>query len=91
MTSFDLAQEIFDKAAYENAVKHLRDARVVLPTFAELADPTSIAASIMAAADGISADEPHSAEIQAAFRRLGLSGIVPRCLQSHNEVQIDII
>ena len=63
MTSFDLAQDIFDKAAYENAVKHLRDARVVLPTFAELADPTSIASSIMAAADGISADEPHSANL----------------------------
>ncbi|MCZ6860772.1 MAG: hypothetical protein O7I42_10940 [Alphaproteobacteria bacterium] len=30
-------------------------------------------------------------EIRAAFRRLGCSGIEPRCLQGHNEVQIDII
>lgn len=30
-------------------------------------------------------------QIQAAFRRLGISGIVPRCLHAHNEVQIDII
>ena len=60
---FDLPRDIVDKAAYENAVKHLRDARVVLPTFAELADPTSIQPSILAAADGIPADDPHSANL----------------------------
>ena len=63
MNPFDLTRDIVDKAAYENAVKHLRDARVVLPTFAELADPTLIPFSILAAADGIPADDPHSANL----------------------------
>ena len=63
MTSFDLPQEIVDKSVYENAVKHLRDARVVLPTFAELADPATIPVSIAAAVDGVSADDPHSANL----------------------------
>ena len=39
---------IEDRAVYESAVRHLRDARVVLPTFEELADPASIPGDIAA-------------------------------------------
>ena len=63
LTLFDLPQEIVDKSVYENAVKHLRDVRVVLPTLAELADPATLPSSITSAADGISADDPHSANL----------------------------
>ena len=46
MTGGALPTAIEDRAAYDSAVRHLRDARVVLPTFAELADPAAIPADI---------------------------------------------
>jgi len=46
VTGAALPTAIEDRAAYDSAVRHLRDARVVLPTFAELADPAAIPADI---------------------------------------------
>jgi cysteine synthase len=62
--SFDLPRDIVDTAAYENAVIHLRDARVVLSTFSELANPASVSSSIMASVDGVPADDPHPANLR---------------------------
>ena len=77
---FNLPRDIVDKAAYENAVEHLREARVVLPTFADLADPTRISPATLAAADGIAADDPHSANLYRLHwyndeRRRGLTDV----------------
>ena len=40
MTPFDLAGNIIDNKNYDNAVRHLGQGNVVLPTFSELANPS---------------------------------------------------
>jgi cysteine synthase len=60
---FDPPRDIVDDEAYENAVTHLRAARVVLPTFAELADPATIAPSIRDATAGVPPDAAHPANL----------------------------
>ena len=63
MTPFDLAKDIIDKNNYESAVNHLGRAKVVLPTFSELANPGSLDQSILKMCNDISADEPNSANL----------------------------
>ena len=48
MRAGELPREVVDKKAYDGAVRHLRAAGVRLPTFAELADPSSIPAEMAA-------------------------------------------
>ena len=68
MTPFDLAKDIIDKNNYESAVNHLGRAKVVLPTFSELANPESLDQSIQKLCSDISADEPNTANL---FREIG--------------------
>jgi cysteine synthase len=51
--------EIADRSAYDRAVRHLKEARVVLPTFDELADPARIPARISAALATVDPDAAH--------------------------------
>jgi cysteine synthase len=51
-----LADDVVDHAARERAVTRLREQDIVLPTFAELADPSTIAPDRAAGADGNAAD-----------------------------------
>ena len=46
-----LATEIVDRGAYEHAVERFREQRIVMPTFAELADPMSIPVECVGDAD----------------------------------------
>ncbi|MBV9522661.1 MAG: pyridoxal-phosphate dependent enzyme [Alphaproteobacteria bacterium] len=59
----ELATEIVDRAVYDRAVRHLRAARVVLPTFAQLADPAAIPASIAAQLRTVDADAPQASNL----------------------------
>jgi len=54
----ELTTEIVDRRIRERAVKHLREARVVLPTFSELGEPESIPGSIAARLAGVDPDAP---------------------------------
>jgi cysteine synthase len=63
MIAFEPTAGIVDGAVYESAVAHLRAARVVLPTFAELADPTTIAAAIRNTTADIAPDAAHPANL----------------------------
>jgi cysteine synthase len=63
MTPFDLPRDIKDQSIYDNAVEHLRKAGVILPTFAELADPTRIPNDIIAAVQGLEPDAPRSGNL----------------------------
>jgi len=54
-----LDREIVDRAVYERTVARFRDARIVLPTFAQLADPTRIPAKVLAALRGVDPDAAH--------------------------------
>jgi cysteine synthase len=52
-------REAADAPALESAVERLRDARVALPTFAQLASPELVPASIRDALREVGPDEPH--------------------------------
>ena len=51
-----LARHVVDATAYANAVTRFRQQRIVLPTFAELADPSTVPASRHAGVDKDAAD-----------------------------------
>jgi cysteine synthase len=59
MKRLGLDTAIVDEHVYGRAVRRARDVGAVLPTFAQLADPTLIPPSIRVAVDGIPADEVH--------------------------------
>ena len=52
--------EVADPSVYTRAVQRLREARVALPTFDELSDPSRIPAGRVAALGGVDPDEPHA-------------------------------
>ncbi len=54
-----LEREVVDEAAYDRTVSRFRDARIFLPTFAELADPGKIGADLREALATVDPDEPH--------------------------------
>ena len=54
-----LATEILDRKVYDRAIRHLRDARVILPTFAHLAAPSGIPRSIASLLDQVAPAAPH--------------------------------
>ncbi len=58
MAQARLATAIVDGRTYELAVEHLRKAKVLLPTFAQLADPGRIPDSVTTDLKTLDADEP---------------------------------
>ncbi len=52
-------RDIVDQAVLERTVTRFRDAGIVLPTFAQLADPSGIPDRIVGRLDGIDPDAPH--------------------------------
>jgi len=59
MATLGLERDLVDRTAYDHAVTRMREARILLPTFAELADPERIPAAIarrLAGADPDAAD-----------------------------------
>ncbi|MCX4244763.1 pyridoxal-5'-phosphate-dependent protein subunit beta [Paraliomyxa miuraensis] len=59
MTTPALSTEIVDATVRRRAVQRFGEAGIVLPTFAQLADPTTIPASIQAALAHVDPDAPH--------------------------------
>ena len=68
---------IEDRAVYDSAVRHLREARVVLPTFEELADPAAIPGDIAARTRQIDRDAADPANLFRVhwFNDIGTGGI----------------
>jgi cysteine synthase len=59
MARLGLEQHVVDRAVYDRTVKRFRDAHLVLPTFAELAEPSRIPAAVTSALAGVDPDAPH--------------------------------
>ncbi len=59
MRRLGLERELVDASVYERTVGRFRDAGVVLPTFAQLADPSTIPARIVERLDAVDPDAPH--------------------------------
>jgi cysteine synthase len=53
-----LERDLVDPAAYERAVRRFREARIVMPTFAQLADPDLIPAPVVASLAAADPDAP---------------------------------
>ncbi len=54
-----LERDIVDSVVYERTVGRFREAGIVLPTFAQLADPTTIPARILERLESVEPDAPH--------------------------------
>src|SRR5580658_7263452 len=65
MAKLGLEKEIVDAGVYERTVARFREAKIVLPTFAELADPTTIAPAMRASLAGV---DPDAASPKNLFR-----------------------
>lgn len=59
MAKLGLETEIVDRSVYDHSLARFRELGIVLPTFAQLADPESIPDSIQARLRSIAPDEPH--------------------------------
>jgi cysteine synthase len=59
----ELTTEVVDRGVYDRAVRHLRKARVVLPTFAQLSDPRKIPASVSAQLAQVDPDAAHAGNL----------------------------
>jgi hypothetical protein len=59
MPRLGLEHAIVDRQNYDHSVERLRAAHVVLPTFAELADPQRIAPALKERLAGVDPDAPH--------------------------------
>jgi hypothetical protein len=59
VTQLGLANSIVDRATYDRTVTRFREARIVLPTFAQLADPARIPTEVRTALDGVDPDAAH--------------------------------
>jgi cysteine synthase A len=58
MPKLGLGTEVVDRSAYDHSVERFREARITLPTFAQLTEPASIAPSIIAGLEDIAPDSP---------------------------------
>ena len=59
MARLGLETHIVDQRVYDNTVRRFRDAGVALPTFAQLADPSTIPAAVTDALAGVDPDSAH--------------------------------
>jgi cysteine synthase len=59
MRRLGLEHELVDAGVYANSVRRFRDQGIVLPTFAQLADPTQIPEPVLTALKSIGPDQPH--------------------------------
>jgi len=59
MPTLGLEEHIVDRGIYDRTVARFREAQILLPTFAQLAEPASIPAEIRGALAGVKPDEAH--------------------------------
>jgi cysteine synthase len=59
MRRLGLEREVVDQAVYESSVRRFREAGIVMPTFAQLADPSTIPAETQARVAAVDPAGPH--------------------------------
>ena len=59
MPELGLEKHVVDRSVYENSVKRFREAKIALPTFAQLCEPERIPAKVKEAVAGVDRDGPH--------------------------------
>ncbi len=77
MPRLGLEESIVDRSSYDRSAQRVHAAGIILPTFAQLADPEQVPAPVQAALASIAPDEPHPLNLfrvhwfNAADRRRG--------------------
>ena len=56
---YGLVSSIIDKESYERSIQRFREARIILPTFAQLADPSTIPLEIQQAVTAVDLSVAH--------------------------------
>ncbi len=56
---YGLLQSVVDPDSYQRSVQRFREANILLPTFAQLADPSTIPAEIRSALDSVGRNDAH--------------------------------
>jgi hypothetical protein len=59
MTLTEMSTEVLDRATYDRAVQRLRETRVALPRFDQIAEPARAPERVRAALAGVDPDAPH--------------------------------
>ncbi len=59
MRALRLERDVVDESVCDNTIARFREARIALPTFAQLTDPSRIPAKVRAALAGVGPDEAH--------------------------------
>jgi cysteine synthase A len=59
MQALGLERDLVDASVYDNTVARFREARIALPTFSQLADPSRIPAKVREALAGVGPDDAH--------------------------------
>jgi cysteine synthase len=63
MTKLGLEKEVVDRGVYDRTVARFREAKIVLPTFAELAEPMGVSEETRARLADVDPDAPHPANL----------------------------
>ena len=83
--SLGLTTEIADQGVYERTVQRFQERNIALPTFAELADPSTIPAGRIALLAGLDRNEPDSRNLFRCTGSVGSMAAVPtRCPNTSN-------
>ena len=59
MQALGLERDLVDESVYDNTVARFREARIALPTFSQLADPSRVPAKVREALAGVGPDDAH--------------------------------
>ncbi len=81
-----LVANMVDPDVYSRAVERFRSAAIVLPTFAQLADPTLAPSDIRASLAAVNAGEPHPANLWRVHWYNRLDGSGPTSVPEHVEL-----
>jgi cysteine synthase len=75
MKRLGLERDVVDRTAYDHAIHRFREARIVMPTFAELADPRRQLAGMQPFLAGVDPDDAHPLNL---FRVHWYNGVLQR-------------
>ena len=86
MTPMDLETEISDTSTYERTIRRFREAGIVLPTFAQLAEPGRIPAATLESLQGLSPDAPDPRNLFRVHWYNRHGSAVPAAVPDHIEL-----
>ena len=83
MRRLGLEREVVDQAVYESSVRRFREAGIVMPTFAQLADPCSMPADLLSDVAQADADAPDPRNLFRAHWHNDFGESMPVPLPAH--------